>query len=196
MIKRVLLTLTLSLTLTAGFASVPSVAQETQATSEEQVSAYSQKNVEGDWVDSKEVNTVEESPIAQQMTQEEKANNIKANDSWGGAITIMAMCIVLVALIVLSVLFFGFGKISSGLHSRKKLEARGLNPEDIDDDHEHVDSGEVIAAIAAALDEHFNNTHDMEAAILTLKRMKRAYSPWNSKIYNMREVPQLRRNRR
>ena len=40
-----------------------------------------------------------------------------------------------------------------------------------------------------ALNQHLY-AHDDESTILTIKKMKRAYSPWSSKIYNLREVPQ------
>ena len=39
-----------------------------------------------------------------------------------------------------------------------------------------------------ALYEHLN-THDSENTILTINKVKRAYSPWSSKIYSLREVP-------
>lgn len=149
---------------------------------------------ESDAVPSAEVNTVEESSIVQKMTQAEKAHNVKENDSWGGAITLIAMIIVIGALVILSIFFNVFGKISEKLLSKKKLAAQGKSIDDIDEDHEHVDSGETIAAIAMALSEHFNDKHDMEDTILTIRRMRRAYSPWNSKIYNLRETPDLHRN--
>lgn len=128
------------------------------------------------------------------LTPQKIANNkrISEADSAGVGVTIMAMCIVLGALIVLSVLFMFFGKLFTRSHSMKKREAHGVHP----DDESHDDSlapGEVIAAIGAALDEHFNSRHDMEDTVLTIRRMKRAYSPWNSKIYNMRELPSLRK---
>lgn len=147
-----------------------------------------------DAVNSTEVNTVEESEIARKMKQAEKAKNVEENDSWGGAITIIAMLIVIGALIVLSILFNIFGKISAGLLSKKKLAAHGKTADEVDDDHEPVDTGEVIAAISAALAEHFNDQHDVEDYILTIRRMRRAYSPWNSKIYNLRQEPDLSKN--
>lgn len=153
-----------------------------------------QTAVEGDWVPSEEVNYVEESATAKKMTREEKAHNAEVNDSWGGAITIISMTIVLAALIVLSLLFLGFGKISSALLTKKKMKAHGVTAEDALDHHQDIDSGETIAAIAAALAEHFSEDHDIEDTILTIKRMKKAYSPWNSKIYNLRELPELHRN--
>lgn len=115
---------------------------------------------------------------------------ITDSDNSGMGVTLMSMCIVLCALIVLSLLFLFFGKLFAKNQSKKKSEAKGEHAVADDEDH---DSGEVIAAIAMALDEHFNSKHDMEDTVLTIRRMKRAYSPWNSKIYNMREVPALRK---
>ncbi|MDE6299553.1 MAG: OadG family protein, partial [Muribaculaceae bacterium] len=136
---------------------------------------------------------IEESNVAKRMAQAEKAHNAAVNDSWGGAITIIAMCIVISALVVLSLLFLGFGKISEKLLTRNKRQAKkaGISG---DEDHHEVDSGEVIAAISMALAEHFQGGHDYEDTILTIRRMKRAYSPWNSKIYNIRQRPDLKRN--
>ena len=58
--------------------------------------------------------------------------------------------------------------------------------------NKHLIPGEVIAAIAAALAEHYSGKHDMEDYILTIRSMKRSYSPWNSKIYNLRVLPQVK----
>lgn len=123
------------------------------------------------------------------------ANNkrISEADKNGVGVTVMAMAIVLAALIVLSILFMIFGKIFGKSLSKKKREAHGVHPDDESHD-DSLASGETIAAIALALDEHFNSKHDLEDTVLTIRRMKRAYSPWNSKIYNMREVPALRKN--
>ncbi len=54
-----------------------------------------QTDAEGEWVDSKEVNTVQMSEMTRKAIQAEKARNAAENDSFGGAITIIAMCIVL-----------------------------------------------------------------------------------------------------
>lgn len=151
-----------------------------------------QTDIEGDWTESKEVNTVQESEMTRKAIQAEKARNAAENDRFGGAITIIAMCIVLSALVVLSVLFLGFGKISSSVLTKKKRLAHGVTPDNSEEHHEELDSGEVIAAIGMALAEHFGQGHDMEDTILTIKRMKKAYSPWNSKIYNMRQIPAVR----
>lgn len=141
-----------------------------------------------------EESDVPESEIARKMTQAEKAHNAAVNDSWGGAITIIAMCIVISALLVLSVLFLIFGKISKSLIAKKKSDTVKANARMADADHSDIDSGDVIAAIAAALAEHFGQGHDMEETILTIRKLKRAYSPWNSKIYNLRHMPEIDRN--
>ena len=150
-----------------------------------------QTNVEGDWVDSKEVNTVQMSELSRKAVQAEKARNAAENDRFGGAITIIAMCIVVGALIVLSILFLFFGKAFTAIISNKKRAAHGVTAETSEDHHDELDSGEVIAAIGMALAEHFGQGHDMEDTILTIKRMRKAYSPWNSKIYNMRQTPKV-----
>ena len=136
--------------------------------------------------DSREVNYVQESHLTRQML---KAKNAEENDSMGGAITIIAMSIVVGALIVLSLLFLIFGKLFSRAQSKKKKKAHGVDDHSAEDHHEEPDSGEVIAAIGMALAEHFGQGHDMEDTILTIKRMRKAYSPWNSKIYNLRQIP-------
>lgn len=130
-----------------------------------------------------------DNPDLRPLSQQERADQLAKNDPFGGALTIMSMCIVVMALIVLSVLFLCFGRISSALQRRRKKEAHGPAATD---DHEEEDSGEVIAAIAAALAEHYSGKHDMEDYILTIRSMKRSYSPWNSKIYNLRVLPQVK----
>ena len=135
-----------------------------------------------------------ESKVARKMTQAEKNRNAAENDSWGGAITIIAMCIVIGALIVLSVLFMIFGKVSEAILTSKKKKAK--NAAEHHDEHENNDlaPGEVIAAISLALSEHFGEGHDVEDTILTIRRLQKAYSPWNSKIYNLRNPQDHHRN--
>ncbi|MCX6180063.1 MAG: OadG family protein [Chlorobiales bacterium] len=45
--------------------------------------------------------------------------------------------------------------------------------------------GEVSAAIATAISLYLEELHDQESAILTIKKVGKSYSPWNSKIYNV-----------
>ncbi len=196
MIKKFLLTAAVSMTFLPGFSAPAESSAEQQPATEvvAELPDGQEAVTNPEWAPIGEENTIVESATAQKMSQAEKAKNAAENDSFGGAITIIAMCIVLGALIVLSILFLIFGKISSSLLSKKKLESKGVTKEEVGEDHEDVDSGEVIAAIALAISQHLDQRHDIEDTILTIRRMRKAYSPWNSKIYNMREVPQLRRN--
>lgn len=123
------------------------------------------------------------------LSQKERADQLAENDRYGFSLTLMSMCIVVSALVILSILFLIFGRISSAMQKTRKKKAHG---EAAQPEHEDEDSGEVIAAIAAAMAEHFSGKHDIEDYILTIRSMKRSYSPWNSKIYNLRVLPQVK----
>lgn len=107
-------------------------------------------------------------------------------DKNGIAMTLMAMGIVFSALLILCLCFYGIGKIGSAVSRMNKIRATGV---EVEDRHEvEHDSGEEIAAIIMALHQHLNS-HDAESTILTINKVKRAYSPWSSKIYGLREIP-------
>lgn len=119
-----------------------------------------------------------------------RIKNFAENDPNGFSMTVMAMCIVFGSLLVLCLCFYVVSLIGKNTHRVRKAEAMGVHVKEVGKgDH---DSGEEIAAISMALHEHFN-THDNESFLLTVKKMKRAYSPWSSKIYGLRETPQRRR---
>lgn len=54
----------------------------------------------------------------------------------------------------------------------------------------NINQDEVYAAIGMALYELSEEVHDVETTVLTIEKVKRDYSPWSSKIYNMRAMPQ------
>ncbi|MCK7540598.1 MAG: OadG family protein [Marinilabiliales bacterium] len=47
---------------------------------------------------------------------------------------------------------------------------------------------EVNAAIAMALYSYFNELHDVESGVITIRRVSKNYSPWSSKLYNMNNL--------
>jgi Na+-transporting methylmalonyl-CoA/oxaloacetate decarboxylase gamma subunit len=53
--------------------------------------------------------------------------------------------------------------------------------------------GEVSAAIATAISLYLEELHDEETAILTIKKVGKSYSPWNSKIYNVMNINRFQR---
>ncbi|NTW82619.1 MAG: hypothetical protein HGB36_04540 [Chlorobiaceae bacterium] len=63
---------------------------------------------------------------------------------------------------------------------RKKFEEEGM-PEMSN----RMVPGEVSAAIALAVSLYLEELHDQETSVLTIKKVGKTYSPWNSKIYNV-----------
>ena len=56
-------------------------------------------------------------------------------------------------------------------------------------------SAETYAAISMAIHLFMveNEAHDFEDTVLTINKVSRTYSPWSSKIYTLRETPQLKK---
>lgn len=116
----------------------------------------------------------------------EKIKDFAERDANGFGMTVLAMCIVFTALLVLCLCFYAISKIGSLVSRSNKARTHGaeqLTARDVTHD-----TGEEIAAIVMALHEQLD-AHDKESTILTINRVRRAYSPWNSKIYNLRELP-------
>lgn len=118
-----------------------------------------------------------------------KVESFRILDKSGVVLTLMAMAIVFAALLILSLCFYAISKIGSAVSKINKMRSQGVEPNAIAKaDAPANDSGEEIAAIVMALHEHLN-AHDQENTILTINKVKKAYSPWSSKIYGLREIP-------
>lgn len=112
------------------------------------------------------------------------------HDPFGVGMAIMAMAIVFSGLLLLYLLFRLIGQISVLIKKRNAMRVHGISDkEEAKEKGFGRESGEVYAAIAMALYQHLE-VHDVEDTILTINKVKRAYSPWNSKIYSLREIPQ------
>lgn len=118
----------------------------------------------------------------------DKIDMFAEKDKNGFAMAIMAMGIVFSALLLLCICFYIISKIGERVSSRNKTKTLSSSETEIHVEKGH-DSGEEIAAIAMALHEHLN-AHDSENTVLTINKVKRAYSPWSSKIYGLRQLPQ------
>ncbi len=68
---------------------------------------------------------------------------------------------------------------------RRKNKASGKQLTENDDSI----SGEVVAAISMALALNFQEAHDIENTIITIKKVQSTYSPWNSKLHGLRQNP-------
>ncbi|MDE6277999.1 MAG: OadG family protein [Muribaculaceae bacterium] len=124
-----------------------------------------------------------------------KIDMFAERDENGFAMTIMAMGVVFCALLVLCLSFYGIGKIGAAIAGLNKRRAHGVSAKDFHQELGGHDSGEEIAAIAMALHDHLN-AHDTESTVLTINKVKRAYSPWSSKIYGIRTIPEHHINKK
>ncbi len=119
------------------------------------------------------------------LDSNEKIDNFKENDSLGIGMTVTAMAVVFLGLFLLYIIFKQTGKLSIAASKRNAQKAAGAAvAANIGEE-----SGEIFAAIGAALYEMSDDNHDIENTVLTIRKVQRAYSPWSSKIYGLREVP-------
>ena len=108
-----------------------------------------------------------------------------AIDRQATIIVVLGYMIVFLALVVLYVVFRYIMPLvfKINMYRRAAREGRAL-----DDSEKHVLTGEVNAAIAVALYLYFDEIHDYESNVITIKKVSKSYSPWNSKLYNMRNL--------
>jgi hypothetical protein len=70
----------------------------------------------------------------------------------------------------------------------KKDKKKKLNPDNLQVVSVGTDA-EIAAAIAVALRLYSYKAREYEDTIITIQRVMRPYSPWSSKIYNMKQMP-------
>jgi hypothetical protein len=116
-------------------------------------------------------------------------------DPFGAGMTIIAMGVVFIALALLYLIF----KMTSRLLKkgfREQMMARsilkgkvGIQDSDGDNHSAAEITGEINAVIALTLYLYSTELHDAENTILTINKVSRSYSPWSSKIYGLRKLP-------
>ncbi|MBF6598756.1 MAG: OadG family protein [Fermentimonas sp.] len=119
------------------------------------------------------------------LEENPKIINMRENDPWGGMLTITSMLVVFGALIGLYLFFKLSGNFAKRLSKRNVAKSGTLSAVR----SQSQLSGEVLAAISAAIHEMNEDQHDIESTILTIDQVKRNYSPWNSKIHTLRQLP-------
>ncbi len=108
--------------------------------------------------------------------------NPSAVDAYGLVITLVGYLIVFLALVTLYLVFrYLVPRILD--FNLKRLFRKRYGQEPPRDLPEI--SGEVNAAIAAALFMYFEEIHDPESDVITIRRVSKPYSPWSSKIYGV-----------
>ena len=107
------------------------------------------------------------------------------SETW--IITILGWLIVFAALVFLVGIFLLIPKIIKWATKRAlRKKARHAGKELADDSL--MLTGEMNAAISMALFLYFNEIHDDESNVITIKEVKRRYSPWSSKLYGMNNM--------
>lgn len=106
-------------------------------------------------------------------------------------VTLLGFALVLTLLVVLIYVLKLFGWI---MHPHVKVE----NPKEVqpvvgtahkeEHDNRITLTGEATGAIAMALHLYYNGIHDEEPTHVTIKKIERKYSPWNSKLYGMNNL--------
>ena len=110
--------------------------------------------------------------------------DFSAIDSDGLVLVIVGYCIVFIALLLLY-LFFRY--IIPSILRVKIGKSRFNKDSDSSETSQRIEvTGEVNAAISMALYLYYNELHDKESNILTIKKVSKVYSPWSSKIYGVR----------
>ncbi len=104
-------------------------------------------------------------------------------DPFGIGITVIAMIVVFSALLIL---YLTFKYVARLYQTKTKVKTKEGEEGEVES---HEVSGEIYAAIAAAIHLYRSEMHDTEDAVLTIQRIARTYSPWSSKIYGLRKNP-------
>ena len=120
-----------------------------------------------------------------------QSERIRESDPIGIGLTVVAVSVVFLALLCISLILKGYGKLIIKTQDRKAKKAAPADAADAPKPSQT--SGEIYAAIAAAIYMYDEELHDDENTVITIEKVERAWTPWNAKFYNMN---QYFRNRR
>lgn len=99
---------------------------------------------------------------------------------------LIGFVLVFVVLVLLIYIMKGMGWFFTREH-KAKVAASAATPHA----HDHaISDQELAAAIITALKLYKSALHDQESEMLTINRITRAYSPWNSKIHGLTQAPE------
>jgi glutaconyl-CoA/methylmalonyl-CoA decarboxylase subunit delta len=103
-------------------------------------------------------------------------------DQYTLVIAITGYCIVLLALAFMAYFFTRLHTLQDFLAKRRLADQESINNTE---KPKIIITGEENAAIAAALFLYFSELHDEEKYVMTIRKVAKTYSPWNSKIYGI-----------
>lgn len=101
---------------------------------------------------------------------------------FGLTVSVVGFSIVFFSLALLVVVFLRLPKLINIKFKKVKKKKHQQEEPDADD---YAIEGNATAAISLALHLYFNELHDEESNIVTIKKVRKAYSPWSSKIYTV-----------
>lgn len=120
--------------------------------------------------------------------QPKKSEEILGKDPLGVGMAMIAMSVVFLGLLMLYLSFKGIGNLLQRSLNKKNKAAAPVakNTESkVPADKNNELTGEVLAAISAAIYLYNSELHDEENTVLTINKVSRNYSPWSSKLYGL-----------
>lgn len=121
-----------------------------------------------------------------------QSERIKESDPVGVGLTVVAICVVFIALVCICFIMKGYGSAIMKIQDRRKRKNAVKNNTEMPAPSKDV-AGEVYAAIAAAIYLYDQDQHDEEDTVITIQKVERAWTPWNAKFYNMNKYFNNRR---
>ena len=104
---------------------------------------------------------------------------------FGITVSVVGFFMVFFSLAALVIVFTRLPKLINMKFNKTKLR-RNKNEEVVTGD-DFIVEGNVTAAISLALHLYFSELHDDESNVVTIKKVRKAYSPWSSKIYSVNQ---------
>ncbi len=111
-----------------------------------------------------------------------QADRIRESDPVGIGLTVVAVSVVFLALLCISLIIKGYGKLIMRVQDRKANKHPAVAAGAAKSSET---SGEIYAAIATAIYLYDEELHDEEDTVITIQKVERAWTPWNAKFYNM-----------
>ncbi len=105
---------------------------------------------------------------------------------FGFTVAVVGFSIVLFSLTMLVIVFTRLPRlINMNFKKWRKKDNRIIEEESSDEDY--IIEGNVTAALSLAIHLYFSELHDNESNVVTIKKVRKAYSPWSSKIYSVNQ---------
>lgn len=109
---------------------------------------------------------------------------IAVRDPWGIGMAVIAMSVVFLALLILYLVFKQVGVQLIRIQDSRSRKVKEVPKTETIASTADI-SGDVYAAITAAIYLYSEELHDVESTVLTINKVSRTYSPWSSKIHGL-----------